>query len=806
MSETEDFENDLALLGDDELRQTMRAAERLRAVDRARHDLIEFTKLMMPDVNNEDDVNATRYSVAPHHRLIAQALEKVEKGEILRLAISIPPRHGKSELATRNFPAFFVGQDPYRQVICAGYSETFARSEFGAKIRRIMQSPAYAQVFPDATLAGGSKAVDNLVLREGGNIASVGRGGATTGRGADLLLIDDPIKDAEEASSPTIRQKLWDWYTSTADTRLMPEGRVVVIQCMTGDTPVLMASGAEKPLRDVRPGDEVVTYHNGAASISTVRNWANQGPDHVFTIRMKSGAEVRANARHPFLVLENGREEWRRTDTLKKGDVIRKVIGGSGAGSFARSGDANSRPNAKGCARRTTTRPGGETGFGRLLSTLSRVGKRISGTDTELISPSTSGFSPSKEVSARYAKTRPRRGTPGRIGTENCVSTTATMEGTSAGCFVTTATSRSATEKPKRSCGPQRITFETAADEILEVVAGGVEDVFDIQVDRTENFIANGLVSHNTRWHEDDLIGRLCDPAHPEHDPKIAADWLYINVPALFEEEDSAIAKALGKKVGDALWPERYPVKRLEQIRRMSRRTFYSLYQGKPSPEDGDYFRRDWFVPYEPHELPTNLRIYAASDHAVSTKQYADSTVLGAVGVDEQDNIWILPDLVWRKMDADKTVEEIIGLAERNEPLAWWMENEMISKAFGPFLYKRMDERRVYFTISPVTPSGDKATRARSIQGRMSMRKVRFPTFASWWPAAEQQLLKFPNATHDDFVDFLSLVGLGLTQQVRASRQAEEANAPAVGSIAWVKASAKALARRKKLEQTREGW
>ena len=122
--------------------------------------------------------------------------------------------------------------------------------------------------------------------------------------------------------------------------------------------------------------------------------------------------------------------------------------------------------------------------------------------------------------------------------------------------------------------------------------------------------------------------------------------------------------------------------------------------------------------------------------------------------------------------------------------MVWWAENDVIRKAIGPFLRKRMMEEKIYCTIDPMTPSRDKRARARSIQGRMSMRMVRFPTFAPWWPEAENELLKFPNATHDDFVDWIAWIGLGLDREIGASRGIpKDTNVVKVGSMAWIKAA-----------------
>jgi len=208
---------------------------------------------------------------------------------------------------------------------------------------------------------------------------------------------------------------------------------------------------------------------------------------------------------------------------------------------------------------------------------------------------------------------------------------------------------------------------------------------------------------------------------------------------------------------------------------------------GSPTPDDGMYFTEDMVQTYMPEELPSNLRFYSASDHAVSEKQKRDKTVIGAVGIDEDDNIWVLPDLVWDQMETDRTVEELLSCFRRHNPSCHWMESELISKSFGPFLRKRMIEDRVYTLIDPVTPTKDKMSRARSIQGRMSMKKVFFPAFAPWFQDAKNQLLKFPYAANDDFVDWIAWIGLGLTKELAASSYRPPKNdTPKTGTAAWV--------------------
>lgn len=183
----------------------------------AQNSLIAFTEY----------TNAV-YAAAGHHARIAAKLESVERGEIDRLAIFMPPRHGKSELASRRFPAWYLGRNPDRQIIAASYNSDLA-SDFGRDVRNIVASREYAAVF-ETRLREDSRAAERWNTDQGGAYVAAGVGTAVTGRGAHVLLIDDPLKDREEADSEIRRQRVWDWYTSTAYTRLMPGGAVVLIQ------------------------------------------------------------------------------------------------------------------------------------------------------------------------------------------------------------------------------------------------------------------------------------------------------------------------------------------------------------------------------------------------------------------------------------------------------------------------------------------------------------------------------------------------------------------------------------------------
>lgn len=721
------------------------------------------------------------YRDARHHRLIARHLEAVERGDITRLMITMPPRHGKSMLASEFFPSWYLGRNPSHYVATAAYSQELA-DDFGRKVKNLIDSDEFAAIFPGVGLADDSRAAKRFHIKseqpgtwtkdggfeyattQRGAYYAVGVGGPLTGRGAHLLLIDDPVKNREDAESAAVRRKIQDWYTSTAYTRLMPGGRIVIIQCMTGDTPVLMATGREKPLRDIRPGDRVATYDNGKIAVSTVRNWTNNGPDRVFAIRMSSGTIVKANARHPFLVDKDGEPTWTQTKSLRPGHVIFRVNGVSGKARPAGTRDATNLSGVAAIVHRITTRSAGLTGFARRLSILGRGVRRICATATALALQSMSAFWPSRAAFAQYASSLLPAKTRALTGTENSASIIATIAGKFADFSATIATSRSDTERRLKSSVLPLSTYEIAKDTVVEVVDAGVEDVFDVQIDRTENFIANGLVSHNTRWHEDDLSGWLLrEHAHE--------GWVVLNLPAISDE-------------GEALWPEQYPLEALERIRRaVGPRDWSALYQQRPAPDTGDYFRREWIIPVERAHIPParEMAIYGASDYAV-TSNGGDYTVHVIVGISADGRMFLLD--LWRQQaSSDVWVEAFCSLVRKWKPIGWAEETGQIKSGVGPFLVKRMIETDAMVAREQFATRGDKAVRAQSIRGRMAMQGLYVPSDAPWLADLIAEMMTFPVGVHDDMVDALGLAGQLIDRMAMGTKPKAKAAEPPLGAV-----------------------
>ena len=166
-----------------------------------------------------------------HHAIMAAAFERVANGECKRLIINMPPRHTKSEFASYLLPAWFLGKYPHKKIIQTSHTAELAVG-FGRKVRNLVDQDIYHEIFPNLHLSADSKAAGRWNTSKGGDYFAIGVGGAVTGKGADLLIIDDPHSEQEAAlaeNSPEIYDKTYEWYTSGPRQRLQPGGAIVIV-------------------------------------------------------------------------------------------------------------------------------------------------------------------------------------------------------------------------------------------------------------------------------------------------------------------------------------------------------------------------------------------------------------------------------------------------------------------------------------------------------------------------------------------------------------------------------------------------
>lgn len=210
----------LSLAEQEQLLAELDKLEELKTRKLAQNRFLSFVKEVWPT-----------FIAGRHHAKMADAFERVARGECKRLIINMPPRHTKSEFASYLLPAWFLGQFPDRKIIQCSHTAELAVG-FGRKVRNLVDDPSYQKIFPELKLASDSKAAGRWNTSKKGIYFAIGVGGAVTGMGADLLIIDDPHSEQEAALAevnPDIYDKTYEWYTSGPRQRLQPGGAIVIV-------------------------------------------------------------------------------------------------------------------------------------------------------------------------------------------------------------------------------------------------------------------------------------------------------------------------------------------------------------------------------------------------------------------------------------------------------------------------------------------------------------------------------------------------------------------------------------------------
>lgn len=188
--------------------------------EKAQREFLTFAKSMWPG-----------FIDGRHHKVMAKKFQEIAEGKIKRLIINLPPRHTKSEFASFMLPAWFLGKYPSKKIIqCSNTAELAVG--FGRKVRNLVGSEQYSKIFPGVTLRSDSKAAGRWSTSGNGEYFAIGVGGTVTGKGADLLIIDDPHSEQEAAlasSDPSVFDKVYEWYTSGPRQRLQPGGAIILV-------------------------------------------------------------------------------------------------------------------------------------------------------------------------------------------------------------------------------------------------------------------------------------------------------------------------------------------------------------------------------------------------------------------------------------------------------------------------------------------------------------------------------------------------------------------------------------------------
>lgn len=265
-----------------------------------------------------------------------------------------------------------------------------------------------------------------------------------------------------------------------------------------------------------------------------------------------------------------------------------------------------------------------------------------------------------------------------------------------------------------------------------------------------------GVLIILTRWHDDDLAGRLIAAMGD----KEADQWELVNYPAIALEDEKY------RRAGEALHPERYDEKALARIRKViGERDWGALYQQNPVPDQGGYFKKEDFVFYDindPTAVPRDAGMvnYAAWDLAIGQKQINDYSVGGCVSIDRDLDLWIR-DIRRGRWDAMDLVNEILNFHVKWKPQRTGIEKGMIEMTLAPYLKQEKAKRKIWdFNYTELkTGKQDKVARARTIQGMHQARKIHIPYNAPWTEDFITELLRFPYGVNDDQVDFFAWIG-----------------------------------------------
>lgn len=285
----------------------------------------------------------------------------------------------------------------------------------------------------------------------------------------------------------------------------------------------------------------------------------------------------------------------------------------------------------------------------------------------------------------------------------------------------------------------------------------------------------------NTRWHEGDLSGSILPENYAGESGMIMGrdgeEWEVICLAAKCERADDP----LGRQIGEYLWPEWFGPDHWAKFERLPR-TWSALFQQRPAPDTGDYFHADWIRTVSSLPPVETLSIYGGSDYAV-TPGKGDYTVHVVVGVDHEDRIWLLD--LWRAQTAsDVWVDSFCDLVQKWKPIGWAEETGQIKSGVGPWLVKRMLQRQAYVAREQFSTShGNKAVRAQSIRGRMSLSGLYVKSDAPFLSDFKSELMSFPVGVHDDQVDALALVGQLMDRMVTGAAPKQPERQQEIGAI-----------------------
>lgn len=776
-------------------------------------------------------------------RKVSRCLPSMEKRRTIRFSstLSVPTQcitvahHSHTFLVTRGY-------------LPTHNSQKWAEDELSKPNRNAMDTDLFRLAFPDVYLNPNEKSASFWRL-DGwrGSYACRGVGSGVSGLRANLVLGDDLYKHAQDAMSEVIRAASWRWWSADVMSRRLPDAAQILVNCVTGDTPVMMSDGSWKPMDTIKVGDEVMSHADGALSPQKVEHWAKQPDDNILEVHTGNGI-VRCNARHPFWARKyKYKGKWEAPAWIKAGELSRydKVCVSSKAEGRE---DARLTHNeawflglafGDGCVSRSVGRPpwkneqlltriatsqkaeditivaeSFEKAFGITPYVLSKTtehgttttvqtsilkigrwlhehGVHIGGTAHTKRVPSWLFAQP---ISVREAFLDGFVYADGHISARQVVVTLCNegltkdirhlflsvgRRATSVRKYIQTSTLPKRSREDKFTSTRYRVTYSTNTPiendafffkGVTKIInTNKKEPVYDIQVANTHNFIADGIVVSNTRWHSEDVAGHIEKLDREARQQQVDQPWVInpipqpcviINIPAEAKEDDP-----LGRKPGEWIWCKDqqadgfYPISHYENMRATMPASLWSaLYLGEPIDKHGDFVAEDQFQRFE--TVPANkegkprefVKTIMSVDAAQSSKERADNTAILVFRV-RVDGVHCLVDQWAGKKNLDDLVQHMSKMMK-----AWEVNYAIIENSgMGVQLLENYQGKMPAPLVS-YTPAGkgSKDFRFDAAVPLIISGKVLFPKQAPWLNDLMAEFISFPNGSNDDRVDAFS--------------------------------------------------
>lgn len=753
-------------------------------------------------------------------------------GRTEKKMISLPPGGMKSELCSRLYPSWLLGVYPKIRLLIVGHGIEFAVDEFGAKIRDIVRTEEYKAIFPDTILKEDKQAAGRFLTKKGGEVVCSSLEAKIAGRRAHLVITDDALVEDDAMSKPIRMRLVGKYVPNVRSRLLMsPDCGELAVGCLTQDTQILKADGTYEDIVNLKSGDLIQTLNHDTFKMEVkpvIKQW-KAGRDKIYELHTANGDIVKGNYNHPFL-LENGK--YCKLGELVVGDNIVLRAGNdineislSGDKSWLLGfmyGDGwlihtektvKNRPSNQ--MRYVTCVAKGEHKHinDKVISLFkSEIDVTLKETCSGYYRSDTrraweyfnelgfSGNAHTKRLPKWLFKASPETrqkflegfleadgwevGDTGAYCTELCnrnLVKDIKKLAQSLGYKVGIIRHRTRVSQPPNSPEPfiansysihisrEKYLEEFVTTKVLKVVNTEIEDdIYDLEVADNHNFIAEGLVTHNTRWIQGDLFDYL-----EETDKHTGSPWDILKIPAILDEETSGILRKKGDPEdyltpGTSFWPEFQPTSRLMAIKgsfEANMAKWNAVYMQNPTPEEGQLIDRENFRRWRSETPPNCHTLILTADTAYTKSTQSDYTAYQLWGlfnhVNDEDEGQLRTNAILLNAKKGKwDYPELCSLFEQiyrtDRPDIFLLEERSSGLALIPDLIKRglpvygwkteKDKRMRMQTAAPMVKSGLIWVPYPDEDAEVRYKSDEFIS----------EIVAFPGGNHDDVPDAFS--------------------------------------------------